>query len=146
VFHALKGTYLEPFSEAAIDAVLARYSEIPPGCEYGFDFDHSMHGQVCRVAPDATAFELRKPGAIHLAFGVGWREPKDTPACLRWLDRTWDLLQPFAAGRAYPNYASAEGESAVRAAYGSNYPRLAAIKRKYDPDNVFRKNLNVLTA
>jgi FAD/FMN-containing dehydrogenase len=145
VFHSLRGAYLDRLSDEAMDTVLARFAEAPPGaCEYGFDFDHYMHGQVCRVAPDATAFELRTPGAIHLAFGAGWREPEDTIACMRWLDQTWDMLQPFAAGRMYTNYASAEGVAATKAAYGSNYPRLAGIKRKYDPDNVFRRNLNIL--
>jgi FAD/FMN-containing dehydrogenase len=46
----------------------------------------------------------------------------------------------------YANYMSVDGEHAARAAYGRNYDRLASVKRKYDPDNVFRGNLNVRPA
>lgn len=41
-----------------------------------------MHGEVCRVAPDATAFELRKAGAAHLVFWVQWKDPEDAMTCL----------------------------------------------------------------
>ena len=54
-----KGCYLESLSEGAIDVVLDRFAHAPdPGLTIGLD--HYMHGAVCRVAPDSTAFELRK--------------------------------------------------------------------------------------
>jgi FAD/FMN-containing dehydrogenase len=145
-FHAIRGSYLEQLSHDAIDVVLARFAAAPPACEFGFDFDHYMHGKVCRVPPDSTAFELRTGGAVHIAFGAEWDAPGRATACAAWLDETWSQLQPFAGGRMYANYMSVDGEHAARAAYGRNYDRLASVKRKYDPDNVFRGNLNVRPA
>ena len=60
-----------------------------------------------------------------------------------WAENTWNLLQLYSGGRMYANYLSVEGEQAVKAAYGSNYSRLQAIKTKYDPDNFLRLNQNV---
>jgi FAD/FMN-containing dehydrogenase len=53
-------------------------------------------------------------------------------------------MRPFATGGVYVNYLSAEGEDRVRAAYGaSKYDRLVALKRRYDPTNLFRMNQNI---
>ena len=142
-FHAIRGSYLERLSDEAIDVVLARFAEPPPACEVGFNLDHYVHGEVCRVKPDSTAFELRVPAAVHVAFGAGWDAPERSAACAAWLDDTWKLLQPYSGGRMYANYMSTEGDPASRAAYGGNYSRLVSIKRRYDPDNVFRRNLNI---
>jgi FAD/FMN-containing dehydrogenase len=142
-FHAHRGSYLERLSDDVIDTVLTRFGQPPPACEIGFDLDHYMHGQVCRVAPDSTAFDLRAVGAVHIAFGAGWHTPERSATCISWLDETWNQLQPYSGGRMYANYTSAEGESAAKAAYGGNYSRLVSIKRRYDPDNVFRVNLNI---
>ena len=142
-FHTIRGSYLERLSDEAIDAVLARFAEPPPSCEIGFDLDHYTHGAVCRVAPDSTAFELRAPGAVHVAFGATWDVPDRSAACLAWLDETWRQLQPYSGGRMYANYMSVAGERAAKAAYGSNYSRLVSTKRRYDPHNVFRGNLNI---
>ena len=142
-FHAIRGSYLERLSDEAIDTVLSRFAEAPPACEFGFDFDHYMHGEVCRIAPDSTAFELRTPGAVHLAFGAEWDAPERAKACTAWLDETWRQLQSYSGGRMYTNYISVEGEASAKAAYGRNYSRLVSIKRRYDPENVFRGNLNI---
>ena len=56
-------------------------------------------------------------------------------------------MQPHATGGVYMNFLhNDEGEARVRAAYGSNYDRLAEVKAKYDPDNVFRSNQNIKPA
>lgn len=142
-FHAIRGSYLERLSDEAIDTVLERFAEAPPACEFGFDFDHYMHGEICRIAPDSRAFELRTPGAVHLAFGAEWDAPEHANVCTAWLDETWRQLQAYSGGRIYVNYTSVDGEAAAKAAYGRNYSRLVSIKRRYDPDNVFRGNLNI---
>jgi FAD/FMN-containing dehydrogenase len=145
-FHAIRGSYIEHLSHDAIDVLLERFSNPPPACDFGFDLDHYMHGRVCRVAPQSTAFELRAPGAVHLAFGAEWDAPERAAACGAWLDETWRQLQPFAGGRMYTNYMSVDGDAPAKAAYGRNYARLASIKRRYDPENVFAGNLNIRPA
>jgi hypothetical protein len=109
-------------------------------------FDHYMHGAVCRTAPEATAFELRSPGALHVWVVSGWREASEAVRAMAWVDDTWNALQPYSGGRAYANYLSTEGEAAVKSAFGANHSRLAVIKRKYDPTNFFRRNPNVRPA
>jgi hypothetical protein len=55
-------------------------------------------------------------------------------------------VEPFLEQGVYVNYLGEEGEARVRAAYGANYQRLAALKRKYDPTNFFRLNQNIAPA
>jgi FAD/FMN-containing dehydrogenase len=55
----------------------------------------------------------------------------------------WSALHPYSAGGAYINFMMEEGEERIRATYGKNYDRLARIKKRYDPANLFRVNENV---
>jgi FAD/FMN-containing dehydrogenase len=57
-----------------------------------------------------------------------------------------NLRHPYSAGGAYINFMMEEGEDRVRASYRENYERLAAIKKKYDPTNLFRVNQNIKLA
>ena len=143
-FSAIKATYVERLSDEAIDIALDRLAQAPAGCNLGFD--HYMHGAVCRVAPESTAFELRKPGALHVWIGGAWNTPPAAAPSMAWVEETWKLLHPYSGGRIYANYQSVEGESAVMAVFAGNYSRLASIKRKYDPNNVFQRNQNIRPA
>jgi FAD/FMN-containing dehydrogenase len=140
-FTAIKGSYLEQLSDEAIDIAVESFAQAPARCV--IVFDHYVHGEVCRVAPGSTAFELRAPGAFHIPIFAAWDDPAAAAAAMTWTERTWKSLQPYSGGRMYANYMSMEGEEAVQAAYGSNYARLRSIKTKYDPDNFFRRNQNV---
>ena len=55
-------------------------------------------------------------------------------------------MHPYNLGGAYVNFMMEEGEDRIRATYGDNYDRLAAIKKKYDPTNFFRVNQNIKPA
>ncbi|TJW27859.1 MAG: FAD-linked oxidase, partial [Mesorhizobium sp.] len=55
----------------------------------------------------------------------------------------WDAMRPFSTGGVYANNLGEEGTDRVLAAYGENYPMLAALKNKYDPTNFFRLNQNI---
>lgn len=144
-FFAVKGAYLARLSDEAIDTALDRFAQAPARCAIGFD--HYMHGAVCRVAPDATALELRAPGAVHVWIAPGWNSASEEVAYMRWTDETWKALHgPFADGRTFMNYQSAESDDLARSMFGSNHARLAALKRKYDPSNVLRRNPNVQPA
>lgn len=140
-FSAIKGSYLEQLSDEAIDMTVECFAQAPPGCAIGFD--HYVHGEVCRVAPDSTAFELRTPGAFHMWILSVWDDPAAAAAAMAWAENTWQLFQPYSGGRMFANYMSIEGEQAVKAVYGSNYSRLRTIKTKYDPENFFRRNQNM---
>ena len=77
-------------------------------------------------------------------------DPAGATACIRWAREFWEEMQPYATGGVYVNYLggeSDEGTERVRAAYGpEKYQRLAALKTKYDPTNLFRFNQNIRPA
>jgi hypothetical protein len=143
-FTSTKGSYIQHLSDDAIDVVINRFNERPPSCETTFNFSHFMHGEVCRIAPDITAFELRAPNAIHLASWTSWKETAHTDACMSWHRKTFELLLPFSGGRVFANYMSepANGKSI----FGQNFDRLIQIKKKYDPENFFHLNQNIVPA
>ncbi|NIJ54691.1 FAD-binding oxidoreductase [Dyadobacter arcticus] len=143
-FNSWKGTYIEELSDEVIELVLNRLAQTPRSGIGFFNLSHYMHGEVCRVLPDATAFELRKAGAAHLAFDVTWQNSADTAACMSWHNETFERLLPYSGGRIYTNYMSVPGGSTAKAVFGTNFARLVQVKKKYDPDNIFHLNQNIL--
>ena len=73
-------------------------------------------------------------------------DPANTEAISAWARDYWEALHPHSAGGAYVNFMMEEGEDRIKATYGANYERLAAIKQKYDPANFFRVNQNIKPA
>jgi len=63
-----------------------------------------------------------------------------------WTISYWETLHAYSAGGGYVNMMMEEGQDRVRAAYGSNYDRLAQVKAEYDPNNVFHVNQNIKPA
>ncbi|WP_299396173.1 FAD-binding oxidoreductase [Pelagibius sp.] len=98
-------------------------------------------GAINDVAPDATAYPHRD-AAFVLSPGARWDDPGDDETCLAWIDDCRRMLAEESGGGAYVNFI-AESEGREREAYGRNYDRLAEVKRRYDPDNLFRINQNV---
>ena len=96
-------------------------------------------GAVSRAAPGATAVGPRDPG-YELRLIANWR-PGDPSGDrhIGWVRDGWERLRPASAGQ-FATFLSDEGAEGVRAAYGDRLPRLAALKRRYDPANVFRLN------
>jgi FAD/FMN-containing dehydrogenase len=81
-----------------------------------------------------------------LGVAGAWR-PDDANADrhMAWVRTAWQALRPFATGGVYVNFLTAEeGDDRVREAYRDNFSRLGAVKAKYDPDNLFRSNKNVV--
>jgi FAD/FMN-containing dehydrogenase len=104
-------------------------------------------GAVARVAPEATAFWRRRV-PFMISFNATWTEPADQGRCIAWARAGWDAMRPFSDGGVYVNFPGLgeEGEAMVHSAYGGNYERLVAIKRQYDPGNLFQMNLNIRPA
>jgi FAD/FMN-containing dehydrogenase len=99
------------------------------------------HGQALRVPPDATAFALRTE-TFDLVILTLW-EGGDPEPHIQWARKFWTAMKPSSAGTVYVNALSVDEESRLREAYGVNYERLAEVKAKYDPSNVFRVNHNI---
>jgi hypothetical protein len=101
-----------------------------------------MHGAASRVPRTATAFAHRAVLHDFLILSQ-WSEPADTQSNVEWTTSLFESMRPHLEESVYVNNLGDEGPNRVRAAYGENYSRLAAIKRTYDPRNVFRANQNI---
>jgi FAD/FMN-containing dehydrogenase len=126
--------------DAAIGILTDAIRKLPgPECEI---FVGHVGGAAGRVAADATAFPQR---SSHFVMNVHarWREAAMDRACIGWARGIFEAARPHAAGTAYINFMPEDEGDRVEAAYGGNYRRLAEVKQKYDPRNLFRMNQNV---
>jgi hypothetical protein len=105
-----------------------------------------LHGEITRIAADATAMPHRARG-FNLLIPSVWTDPGETERNVAWTRQAFDNLQPFLSGNRYVNYLDDDeeqrGADPVRAAYGENYDRLVDVKTKYDPENIFHLNFNI---
>ncbi len=105
---------------------------------------YPIDGAVHDIAPDATAWRHRSSRYSEVIVGVD-PDPANAGRIRDWTRAYWDAVHPKGAGGAYVNFLQGdEGEDRVRAAYGANYDRLVAVKREYDPQNLFRVNHNIV--
>jgi FAD/FMN-containing dehydrogenase len=110
----------------------------------------SMHmypidAAVHRVGRNDTAFSYRESKWAAVIVGVD-PDPANRERITQWCKTYWDALHPFSAGGAYVNFMMDEGDTRVQASYLDHYPRLAAVKQKFDPGNLFRVNQNIKPA
>ena len=101
-----------------------------------------LHGAYSRVGKTDTAYFHRDMQYDLIALSV-WTDRADSERNIRWTRELFAAWEPHLASAAYVNDLGDEGEERVRSAYGANYPRLAALKAKYDPTDFFRLNQNI---
>ena len=104
-----------------------------------------MGGKAARVPANATALGGRD-AAFMLSIDTSWTNPADGDRAIAWTREFWDEMRQGGSGGIYLNFLGAgeDNEAMPRASYGdANYERLAAVKAKYDPENVFRLNQNI---
>ncbi|GAB3786756.1 FAD-binding oxidoreductase [Nocardioides ungokensis] len=106
---------------------------------------YPIDGAAERVPADATAFPFRSGGWVGVIVGVD-PDPANANLISQWAKDYWTALHPSSAGGGYVNMMMEEGDDRIRAAYQDNYPRLAGVKRAYDPDNAFHINQNIKPA
>ena len=127
-------------SDGAVNVIIEYAGKLPsPQCEI---FIAAMGGQTSRVAADATAYFHRDANFVLNVHGR-WEDAADDEKCIAWAREFFDKSAPFATGGVYVNFLTEEETDRVSAAYGSNYERMVELKKKFDPDNMFRLNQNV---
>ena len=127
--------------DALIDAMIERFTSVPSPMT-AILLEH-FHGAVTRIGPTDTAVPHREVG-WNLLIPAEWMDPADTEANIAWTKDTFAALsEHFATGR-WLNYLGDDQDGAIRSAYGPNYDRLVEVKRRYDPDNVFHLNHNIV--
>ncbi len=141
-----KSAFLRELSDEAIDILADAFSGAPsPSAAIGVEH---LGGAVARVGPGETAFAHRQ-SPFNLMVLSAWDEPAEDARNIAWVREVMAAVRPWLADAVYVNYmgdAAAEGEDRTRAAYGAAYDRLAAIKARYDPGNLFHMNQNVAPA
>ena len=102
-------------------------------------------GAVQRVDAMATAFGDRSMPYM-LSLDAVWTSPEDDEVNISWVQTAWNAMQRHSTGRMYLNFPGlGEGDNLVRDGFGAEiYGRLQKVKRKYDPNNLFRMNQNIL--
>jgi hypothetical protein len=131
---------LKELTPAAGEVILDAVRRLPSSeCEL---FIGHLGGQIGKVANDASAFARRDVEFI-VNVHTRWREPAQDAACIGWARGLFNALAPHATGTVYVNFMPDDEADRVRGAYGANYDRLAALKRRYDPENLFRSNQNI---
>jgi FAD/FMN-containing dehydrogenase len=127
-------------SDTTIGILIDAIGKLPgPECEV---FVGHVGGAAGRVAADATAFPQRSSHYVMNVHGR-WREPEMDETCIGWARDLYEATKPHAVGTAYINFMPGDETERVEAAYGANYRRLAELKMRYDPMNLFRVNQNV---
>ena len=106
---------------------------------------YPINGAASRVKNAATPWSYRDATWASVIVGVD-PDPANKEKISAWARDYWSALHPYSAGGAYVNFMMDEGEDRVRATYGKNYARLAKIKKRYDPTNLFRVNQNIKPA
>lgn len=131
--------YLHVIGDEAIDVIHEHSLRTPtPGPAPSFIVPWG--GAVARVGEDETPLTQRDATWVVHPFAM-WEDPADDDRVIGWAKAFRDDVARFASGGVYLNFIGDEGEDRVRAAFGAEkYARLAAIKGRYDPDNVFRGN------
>ncbi|MBK6488244.1 MAG: FAD-binding oxidoreductase [Gemmatimonadetes bacterium] len=105
-----------------------------------------VHGAAARVPSGDTAFSLRQD-QWDVNVVSQWSQPAECSRHIEWTRRTWGDVEPLISGATYVNHLAADDTpERVRASFGTNYLRLAGVKRTWDADNLFRLNPNILPA
>ena len=141
-----KSHFITDISDGVIDALIEGYRNTSsPG---NLLFFQQQGNAVNRVPQDATAYSHRN-ARYNLLLIARWADPGESEIHFRWTRDLWEELLPHSTGGVYVNNVGREaddGATMVRSSYGANYPRLAELKQKYDPANLFRHNQNISPA
>jgi hypothetical protein len=134
---------MQSISDDAIDTLIARFATVPSPLT--LVFFQQLGNAANRVGVEETAFSHRK-ALYEWGCLSSWLDPAADGVNIRWTRDLAEAMQPFSSGGAYITQMGVEAEEGaerIKAAYGPNYERLAALKKKYDPTNLFRHNQNI---
>ena len=136
-----KGAYVRELPDQAIDVHLEHAMKAPS--ELSLMHLYPIDGAVHRLGKDETPWSCRD-GTWSMVIAAIDPDPAKAAQLKRWGKAYWEAVNPFTMGGGYVNFMMGdEGDARIKATYGGNFERLVAVKRKYDPNNVFRVNQNI---
>jgi FAD/FMN-containing dehydrogenase len=127
--------------DGLIDTIVERFGSVPSPMT-AILLEH-FHGAVTRIGPTDTAVPHRDEG-WNLLLPSEWIDPADTEANIAWTKDSFAAMSEHFSGGRWLNYLGDDQDEAIGAAYGPNYDRLVEVKRRYDPENVFHLNHNIV--
>ena len=129
--------------DGAIDKVVDYAGRLPsPHSEI---FIAHLGGATSRIPADATAYAHRDAEFV-MNVHTRWESPAEDAGCIAWARYFFAATAPFATGGVYVNFLGEDEAGRIQAAYGGNYARLAKLKARFDPDNLFSANQNIRPA
>jgi FAD binding domain/Berberine and berberine like len=138
-----KADFVQELSDRAIELHVEHMAKAPT--ELSIAHIYPIDGAVHKVGRHETAWNYRDATYSMVICGID-PDPLKAPALKAWARGYWEAIHPYNLKGAYLNFMMEEGEERIRATYGDNYDRLAAIKKKYDPTNFLRVNQNIKPA
>jgi FAD/FMN-containing dehydrogenase len=140
----VKGGLIYGLTPPVIDAAVGFIEQAPAGMLLNVWMQH-QGGAISRIAPQDTAYWGR--GSSHnLGLAGAWMPSPEAERNVEHVRQAWAQIEPLTRGN-YINLANTDDrDSRVHAAYGDNYARLASVKKRYDPTNLFHLNANIKPA
>jgi FAD/FMN-containing dehydrogenase len=138
--HYWKAAYLSDLPDEAIAVHMEHGPRVP--VVNSTVHLYPINGAVHDVPSDATAFGHRDAKFAAVIAGM-WPDPADNERNIRWVREYYEAIAPYSQAGGYVNFAAADDQNKVADNYGANFPRLAEVKRRYDPGNLFHLNQNI---
>jgi len=141
--HYWKANFVKELTDDAIAAHIEHGSQVPEvSCTMHI---YPINGACHRIAPESTAFAYRDANFATVIAGM-WPDAEDDEANIAWVRQYYEATAPHSEEGGYINFMADDDQDRIRANYKGNYNRLAEIKRRYDPGNLFRHNQNIAPA
>ena len=140
-FNYWKAQFLDDLSDEAIRTIVAAFEACPSPMSH-IIIEH-LHGAASRVPVASTACTFRTTG-FNVVIVSQWTSADETERGIAWARDTFSALAPFLAPTRYVNYLEADAVEPAAVAFGPNLARLRGVKTRWDPDNLFRQNVNIL--
>jgi FAD/FMN-containing dehydrogenase len=138
--HYWKASFARELSDGAIAAHLEHGAKVP-SIQSAVHL-YPINGAVQRVGADETAFAYRDVSFSPVIAGM-WESAADNDANIAWVRSYFQALEPYSAEGGYINFMDSDDQGRISDNYRGNLGRLAAVKAKYDPTNVFHLNQNI---
>jgi FAD/FMN-containing dehydrogenase len=139
--HYWKASFVGSLTPEAIAAHVEHGSKVP--VVNSTVHIYPINGACHDVAADETAFGHRDAKYAAVIAGM-WPDPADNEANTAWVKDYYAAIEPHSQPGGYVNFAAGDDQGKVAENYGANYGRLREVKRRYDPDNLFRLNQNIV--
>ena len=139
-----KSNFLNELSDGAIEIILNFFASAPSPHTVVV-LEHIGNCAVSQIGSDETAFGNRNC-AFNFLVTTQWTDATDFDKNIQWTREFYDAMTPFMSNAVYLNYIGDEGEDRIKQGYGAKYEKLSILKRKYDPQNLFRMNQNIAPA